>query len=85
MTFKKGQSGNPNGRPRSGTTIADLLQETMSKEDFAKEIIKRIKGGDSKLMRYVWDRLEGKMKDNVDLTVNSFVEWMQQMDKDIEK
>jgi hypothetical protein len=59
--FKKGQSGNPAGRPKHILTAA--LRGTITDADMtamAKKLIDRAKKGDLHAMAMVWDRLEGR-------------------------
>ena len=66
--FKKGQSGNPSGRPKSDLTklLSQFVQKTPDggKEPWKHLIIKRIIAlavqGDMEAVKFIWDRLEGK-------------------------
>ncbi|MBL8845453.1 MAG: hypothetical protein JNN24_06745 [Hyphomicrobium zavarzinii] len=67
MVFKKGQSGNPGGRPKSKLFREALLAElaaagedTMELRDIARKLIDMAKEGDIQAVKEVADRLEGK-------------------------
>lgn len=77
--FKKGQSGNPNGRPKKGLAIADILNAKSSEADESGETMKE------KMLRKVYalatgprperwavefiaDRTEGKALERIDQT-----------------
>lgn len=75
MGWQKGESGNPNGRPRRGKTLTDILKKHARKRDV------EIEGEDKKMSRkealaralwdmalrgyfpaikYIYDRIDGK-------------------------
>jgi hypothetical protein len=75
--FQPGQSGNPNGRPKSSLT--SILREQLQKEDpagpekqsFAESIVRQViekaARGDLRAIELLWSRLEGKPVQPLDL------------------
>lgn len=76
--FKKGESGNPNGRPKKLPALDELLSEIMSEEagqtgmTAAKAILLRLRAmamkGDIRAIQLMLDRSYGKAKETIDLT-----------------
>lgn len=69
--WKKGQSGNPNGRPRKIPQLDTLLAETLGKENAAgvpdaqkiiTALFKRASKGDVRAAEVLLDRAYGKPK-----------------------
>lgn len=63
--FKKGQSGNPKGKPKGSISIkARILQRLKKNPDELKEIVEYFIKHNRELM---WQMLEGRPKQQVDL------------------
>jgi Family of unknown function (DUF5681) len=66
MKFKKGQSGNPNGKPPGARNKATLLIEKLLDDDaknIAEKAIELAKSGDSTALRLCLDRIAPARKD----------------------
>lgn len=67
--WKKGQSGNPNGRPKKGQTLTDLANEYLNgtepgekvtrKEQFVRSVAVMAKKGDMAAIRLIWNYIDG--------------------------
>lgn len=74
--FKKGQTGNPNGRPKKLPQLDKLLADVLGSPDDdkspAKEIIeairKKAKAGDVRAAELLLDRAYGKVKQPIEHT-----------------
>jgi len=74
--FKKGETGNPNGRPKKLPKIDDLLADILgSEEDSDSEayailtnLVKQAKSGNVKASEILLDRAYGKAKQSIDHT-----------------
>ncbi|HXG84822.1 MAG TPA: DUF5681 domain-containing protein [Pyrinomonadaceae bacterium] len=75
--FKKGETGNPNGRPKL-TRLTDALREQLAEtnpdapeetqaEQIARALISEAKTGNVQAIREIADRTEGKPMQKVDL------------------
>ncbi len=79
-TFPEGVSGNPAGKPKGVRHLSTLLEEAIRRvaedtgtpEDVAivKKVIEKAKGGDMKAIEHIWDRLEGKAPQTIDITTD---------------
>lgn len=71
--FVPGQSANPKGRPKKGQTMTDILVKYLNKktvkidgklvsgkEAAAIKMIQQALKGDSVLLKYIYDRIDGK-------------------------
>ena len=68
--WEKGQSGNPNGRPKKNLCIPDILKEIgreCDKDDISnlemimRVVFKKALNGEMKAIEYISERLEGKI------------------------
>lgn len=65
--FRKGESGNPAGKPRGARHRTTLLAERMMQDDageVVKAVVKAAKGGDMTAARLVLDRIAPARRDN---------------------
>lgn len=72
-SFKKGQSGNPNGRPPKGYSITEWFKEMLDskpevKDAIGKSILKKALEGDITAQKLVWNYMDGMPADSIDLT-----------------
>ena len=62
--WKPGESGNPDGRPRTGKAMSELLRGlvvgTRDGRAIAKKIVAEAKGGNMTAIGIILDRLEGR-------------------------
>lgn len=70
--WKKGECGNPKGRPK-GTSVTSRIKRILDEnegqvsEALAKAMVKAALKGDHKFVKEILDRVEGKVTDNVEL------------------
>ena len=77
--FKKGQSGNPGGRPKGSTSLVSLLKRLGAEpsdtdknltrdEAMMREIYKAAETVDKQAIQFITERREGKPRQAIDLT-----------------
>jgi hypothetical protein len=74
--FKKGQSGNPKGRPKSLPKLEKLIIEILGEEEdgessakaIIKALTKKAEKGDIRAAELLLERAYGKTKTEIDLT-----------------
>lgn len=77
--FKKGESGNPNGRPKKMPELKEVLEKVMLDESkgitAVEAIILRLRqlaiGGNLKAIEMLMDRLYGKSKEIKDINLDA--------------
>lgn len=78
--FKKGQTGNPNGRPRKlpelSVLLADVLGEQTKEgltaaEDILRAMYARARKGDTRAAELLLDRAYGKPKQSIDNNITT--------------
>lgn len=79
--FKPGQSGNPAGKPKGTKHLSTILKAMLNEEveidgkmikfdqALIKRLLKKATEGDIKAIQEVFDRTEGKAKQEIDQTV----------------
>lgn len=83
--YKKGQSGNPKGRPKKLPELDKLLADVMGEEKdgmtAAEAILKALRAkatkGDIRAAEVLLDRSYGKAKEKIDLDINAKVKAVQ--------
>jgi len=90
-TFKKGQSGNPNGRPKKGFAIADILDsigdrsfsgDKTMKEKVLEVVYDNALDGDLNSAKFIADRTEGTALQKMSVTTNEPVQVLKIVDQD---
>jgi hypothetical protein len=94
--FKPGQSGNPQGRPKS-ITLSEAYRKQLAMVDesdpqkrsfaevLAETMIKRAKTGDVPALKEIADRVEGKAKQTITLTTERREQMERAIDRMVER
>lgn len=76
--WKPGQSGNPNGRPKRGNTMADLLRKCLeaegknkltAKQEIIEKLLDLAKNGDMVAIKTILERIDGKAIDKMEINM----------------
>jgi hypothetical protein len=79
MPFQKGQSGNPQGRPKKAKSLTNILEKALSKkrEDgrtnkaaLVDTLLSLALAGDVTALKYVYDRIDGKPVESVNMAAD---------------
>ena len=69
--WKKGTSGNPNGRPKSGHAISDIIRKLGDKDGQREEVLQivydKAKDGDLKAIEFIANYDQGRPVQTVDV------------------
>jgi hypothetical protein len=90
--FKKGESGNPNGRPKKLPELDKLLADVLGEEKdgitAGEAILKALRAkaskGDERAAEVLLDRAYGKAKQTMDVSVSkkNLPEWLNEEDEE---
>ena len=71
--FRKGQSGNPSGRPKKDRGLITALERAVDKDALAERVVSLAMAGDSTLMKYIYDRIEGTPTQRIEFSIEDYV------------
>lgn len=95
--WKKGQSGNPNGRPRKEICLTSLIKEeleqVMQTDDgprtkaqiLAKNIVSKAAKGHNVAMKEVLDRIDGKVADKLEMNAKVSDDTQREEDRTVDE
>jgi len=81
MAYKPGECGNPKGRPKKADAMTDILKGELgtlslvddkgkavpAKQAIARKLIDLAMNGDTPALKYIYDRIDGKPRESIDL------------------
>ena len=71
--FRKGQSGNPSGRPKKDRGLITALERAVDKDALAERVVSLAMAGDSTLLKYIYDRIEGTPTQRIEFSIEDFI------------
>lgn len=86
MGLPKGRTNNPNGRPRTGKAMVDILRQKLDPSDFWDKVIAMAYDGNVRCIEMISDRLCGKPMQSIetaDVTKKDNVDTFKMSDTDI--
>lgn len=79
-SWVKGQSGNPKGRPKKEQSFKGLMDKHLDKELFVIDLLKHAqKTKDITLMKFIWERNDGRLPEKINLESNTFSDWVKSL------
>ena len=71
--FRKGHSGNLSGRPKKDRELTAALERAVDKDVLARRVVNLAMAGDSTLLKYIYDRIEGTPTQRHEFSIDDYV------------